>query len=127
MAELVDALVSNTNAARRAGSIPALGTKVKQLRLTLRFSKLLFYFCTNLHKMAKKFTIPKLKSYPLESGKDWYVWFRYEGGNPIRISEGINKIHDYNERILEGNALARVLRRPYFYELTHSPFLSLIQ
>ncbi|MCG7280211.1 hypothetical protein MHJ94_02750 [Chryseobacterium taklimakanense] len=41
--------------------------------------------------MAKKFTIPKLKSYPLESGKDWYVWFRYEGGNPIRISEGINK------------------------------------
>lgn len=60
--------------------------------------------------MAKKFTIPKLKSYPLESGKDWYVWFRYEGGNPIRISEGINKIHDYNERILEGNALARVLR-----------------
>ena len=27
MAELVDALVSNTNAARRAGSIPALGTK----------------------------------------------------------------------------------------------------
>ena len=26
MAELVDALVSNTNAARRAGSIPALGT-----------------------------------------------------------------------------------------------------
>ena len=27
MAELVDALVSNTNAARRAGSIPALGTE----------------------------------------------------------------------------------------------------
>ena len=27
MAELVDALVSNTNAARRAGSIPALGTQ----------------------------------------------------------------------------------------------------
>ena len=32
MAELVDALVSNTNAARRAGSIPALGTqKQKQI------------------------------------------------------------------------------------------------
>ena len=30
MAELVDALVSNTNAARRAGSIPALGTKVEE-------------------------------------------------------------------------------------------------
>ena len=29
MAELVDALVSNTNAARRAGSIPALGTERK--------------------------------------------------------------------------------------------------
>lgn len=29
MAELVDALVSNTNAARRAGSIPALGTILK--------------------------------------------------------------------------------------------------
>ena len=31
MAELVDALVSNTNAARRAGSIPALGTKKGRL------------------------------------------------------------------------------------------------
>jgi hypothetical protein len=30
MAELVDALVSNTNAARRAGSSPALGTSHKQ-------------------------------------------------------------------------------------------------
>lgn len=59
--------------------------------------------------MAKKFTVPKLKSYPLETGKDWYVWFRYEGGNPIRISEGINKVPDFNERILEGNALAKVL------------------
>jgi hypothetical protein len=29
MAELVDALVSNTNAARRAGSTPALGTKAR--------------------------------------------------------------------------------------------------
>lgn len=35
MAELVDALVSNTNAARRAGSIPALGTKDPK---TKRFS-----------------------------------------------------------------------------------------
>ena len=31
MAEWVDALVSNTNAARRAGSIPALGTGRKEL------------------------------------------------------------------------------------------------
>ena len=29
MAESVDALVSNTNAARRAGSTPALGTKAR--------------------------------------------------------------------------------------------------
>lgn len=32
MAELVDALVSNTNAARRAGSIPALGTNQWNIR-----------------------------------------------------------------------------------------------
>ena len=31
MAELVDALVSNTNAARRAGSIPALGTFIREV------------------------------------------------------------------------------------------------
>ena len=30
MAELVDALVSNTSGAIRAGSIPALGTKIEQ-------------------------------------------------------------------------------------------------
>lgn len=59
--------------------------------------------------MAKKFSIPKLKSYPIETGKDWYVWFRYQGGNPIRISEGINKIKDYDERIKLGNILAEVL------------------
>lgn len=59
--------------------------------------------------MAKKFTIPKLKTYPLESGKDWYVWFRYQGGNPIRISEGINKVRDYEERIKAGQVLAEVL------------------
>lgn len=59
--------------------------------------------------MAKKFSIPKLKSYPIETGKDWYVWFRYQGGNPIRISEGINKIKDYDERVKAGNVLAEVL------------------
>ncbi len=36
MAELVDALVSNTNAERRAGSIPALGTKNRKY-FTFRF------------------------------------------------------------------------------------------
>ena len=36
MAELVDALVSNTNAARRAGSIPALGTENSPLSKRLK-------------------------------------------------------------------------------------------
>ena len=40
MAELVDALVSNTNAFGRAGSTPALGTKIK----LLLFQKELFLF-----------------------------------------------------------------------------------
>ena len=35
-------------------------------------------------------TLPKIKSYPIESGKDWYVWFRFNGGNPKRFSSGIN-------------------------------------
>ena len=43
MAELVDALVSNTNAFGRAGSTPALGTKAlsekKELFLFLRYKK----------------------------------------------------------------------------------------
>lgn len=59
--------------------------------------------------MAKKFSIPKLKTYPLESGKDWYVWFRYKGGNPIRIFEGLNKISDYDERVKYGNVLVEVI------------------
>ena len=42
MAELVDALVSNTNAARRAGSIPALGTYKNVNDLVF---KLLTFFC----------------------------------------------------------------------------------
>ena len=43
MAELVDALVSNTNAARRAGSIPALGTFITLvvIRQVLRAWRLL--------------------------------------------------------------------------------------
>ena len=41
MAELVDALVSNTNGANRAGSIPALGTKKHSLSaLALEWAKL---------------------------------------------------------------------------------------
>lgn len=59
--------------------------------------------------MKNRFTTPKVKSYPIESGKDWYVWFRFNNGNPIRIKEGINKIPDYEERLEESNALAEVL------------------
>lgn len=40
MAELVDALVSNTSGATRAGSIPALGTDRKPDSMTIR----LLYF-----------------------------------------------------------------------------------
>ncbi|WP_313216518.1 site-specific integrase [Soonwooa sp.] len=59
--------------------------------------------------MKNRFTVPKVKSYPLESGKDWYVWFRFNNGNPIRVKEGINKISDFDERIEEAQALAEVL------------------
>lgn len=59
--------------------------------------------------MKNRFTTPKVKSYPLESGKEWYVWFRFNGGNPIRIKTGLNKIQDYNERLEEANSLAEVL------------------
>ena len=41
MAELVDALDSKSSAARRAGSIPALGT-IKELSVLLTFNS--FYF-----------------------------------------------------------------------------------
>ncbi|NAW50732.1 hypothetical protein GNY06_04810 [Elizabethkingia argentiflava] len=60
--------------------------------------------------MKNRFTIPKVKHYPLESTKDWYVWFRFNGGNPIRIKTGLNKIQDYNERLEEATALAEVLK-----------------
>ena len=46
VAELVDALVSNTNGAIRAGSIPALGTKplYKGLFLYLYFLYIRYYY-----------------------------------------------------------------------------------
>lgn len=59
--------------------------------------------------MKNRFTTPKLKSYPIESRKQWYVWFRFEGGNPIRVKEGLNKITNYEERLEEGNLLAEVI------------------
>ena len=61
--------------------------------------------------MQNKYSIPKLKTYPLESGKPWFVWFRFNGGNPIRIKEYINKIPDYQKRLTEGTALANALHK----------------
>ncbi len=59
--------------------------------------------------MKDKWTKPKLKTYPLESGKDWYVWFRFNGGNPIRVKEDLNKIDNFKEREVYGLALASVV------------------
>ncbi len=60
--------------------------------------------------MKNYWTTPKVKSYPLESGKEWYVWFRFNGGNPTRVRLGLNKIPDYNERLKEANALADAIK-----------------
>lgn len=60
--------------------------------------------------MKNTWTIPKVKSYPPGIDKKWYVWFRFNGGNPIIISYGLNKIPDYNERLHEANALADVIK-----------------
>ena len=60
--------------------------------------------------MKNYWTDPKVKTYPLESGKDWYIWFRFNGGNPTRVKLGLNKIPDYNERLEQANLLAAVIR-----------------
>lgn len=60
--------------------------------------------------MKNTWTVPKVKSYPLETGIDWYVWFRFNGGNPIRVRTGLNSIPDYSERLEEANLLAEVLK-----------------
>lgn len=59
--------------------------------------------------MKNNWTTPKVKSFPLESGKDWYVWFRFNGVLKF-VKTGINKIPDYTERLEETNALADVLK-----------------
>lgn len=58
--------------------------------------------------MKNSWTIPKVKAFPLETGKDWYVWFRFNG-KPKFIKTGLKKIPDYNERLEEANALAEVI------------------
>lgn len=59
--------------------------------------------------MKNHYTEPKLAKFPLETGKRWYVWFRFNGGNPIRIYTGLNQILSYNERLYEGNLMCRVI------------------
>lgn len=58
--------------------------------------------------MKNSWTIPKVKSYPLETGKEWYIWFRFNGVLKI-IKLGINKIPDYEERLTEARLMAEVL------------------
>ena len=69
MAELVDALDSKSSAARRAGSIPALGTilgKPFYKSFPNFFSKM--FFPVIFQKRYKKIHILKLKSF-LKTGK----------------------------------------------------------
>ncbi|CAA7194561.1 hypothetical protein CHRY9293_00873 [Chryseobacterium potabilaquae] len=59
--------------------------------------------------MKNSWTIPKVKSYPLETEKEWYVWFRFNGVLKF-VKTGINKIPNYSERLEEANLLAEVLK-----------------
>jgi integrase len=59
--------------------------------------------------MKNSWTNPKVKSYPLDSGKDWYVWFRFNGVLKF-VKIGLNQIQDYDERLSEAQALADVLK-----------------
>ena len=52
MAESVDALVSNTSGATRAGSTPALGTRLQSESAVDLFSTALFLFSISLSSMA---------------------------------------------------------------------------
>lgn len=58
--------------------------------------------------MKNSWTTPKVKSFPLETGTPWYVWYRFNGILKF-VKKGINHIPDYNERLEEAHALASVL------------------
>ncbi|QIY82581.1 site-specific integrase [Chryseobacterium sp. NEB161] len=58
--------------------------------------------------MKNSWTVPKVKSFPLETGKEWYVWFRFNN-LPKFVKTGLKQIPDYNKRLEEANALAEVL------------------
>lgn len=55
-----------------------------------------------------KWTEPKIKAYP-DLSKDWYVWFRFNGGNPKRYSFGINTYNTYEQRMIHAELLCKTL------------------
>ena len=62
------------------------------------------------------FTNPKIKTYPIfnpdgTKGKNWYVWFRIDGGNPHRYSEGINDTDNHERRWENAIVLREALKR----------------
>lgn len=59
--------------------------------------------------MKNIFTEPKIKSFPLESGKDWYIWFRFNH-KPYFFKQGLNEIYPYERRLLEAEALVLLLK-----------------
>lgn len=59
--------------------------------------------------MKNSWTTPKVKSFPLETGKEWYIWFRFNGVLKF-VKTGINKIPDYSDRLEESCILAEVLK-----------------
>ncbi|WP_312208267.1 site-specific integrase [Empedobacter sp.] len=54
-------------------------------------------------------TEPKIKTYPIP-GKDWYVWFRFNGGNPKRFSTGINDSDSYDQRMENAVILQQTIK-----------------
>lgn len=59
-------------------------------------------------KKTNTWTIPKVKAYPKDSNKEWYVWFRFNGILKI-VKLGLNKIVNHEERLKEVQAMADVL------------------
>lgn len=59
-------------------------------------------------KKTNTWTIPKVKAYPKEINKEWYVWFRFNGILKI-VKLGLNKISNREERLQEAQAMADVL------------------
>lgn len=56
----------------------------------------------------QKFSTPKIVKYD-DLSKQWYVHFRYNGKQK-RIKAGINRFKTYKERLIEAEALCKVIR-----------------